>query len=50
VGAMHITKPKNEGEKVFIALVNEKYGSREFLTQEEIDDVFQIAKMMEVIH
>jgi hypothetical protein len=50
VEIMHITKPKNEGEKVFIEVINDKYGSREFLTQEEIDEVFQIAKMMEVIY
>jgi hypothetical protein len=47
---MFITKPKNENEKLFISMVNEKYGEREFLDQEEIDDVFQIARLMEVIH
>jgi hypothetical protein len=45
-----MVKPKNEGEKVFIEVINDKYGSREFLTQEEIDYIFQIAKLMEVIH
>jgi hypothetical protein len=45
-----MTKPKNEDERLFISMVNEKYGEREFLTQEEIDYIFQIARLMEVIH
>lgn len=47
---MFISKPKNEDERLFIEVINEKYGEREFLDQEEIDDVFQIARLMEVIH
>jgi hypothetical protein len=45
-----MTKPKNEDERLFIRLVNEKYGEREFLDQEEIDYIFQIARLMEMIH
>jgi hypothetical protein len=45
-----MTKPKNEDDRLFLRLVNEKYGSREFLTQEEIDYIFQIARLMEMIH
>jgi hypothetical protein len=43
---MFITKPKNENEKLFIDIVNKKYGEKEFLTQEEIDDLFQIANAL----
>jgi hypothetical protein len=43
---MFVTKRKNENEKLFIDLVNKKFGEKEFLTQEEIDEVFYLAHML----
>jgi hypothetical protein len=36
-------KPKNKDEKLFIDMVNKKYGEKENLTQEEIDEIVQLA-------
>lgn len=43
---MYMTEVKNENEKLFIDLLNKKFGEKEILTQEDIDEVFHLANML----